>query len=275
MGKKQMVSPEARKAVRVALCLIEQVAKADGNEAETRRRVERIFESVMGYDPLQHLSREHAISGAGPTEHVDFVIQLESGPDASPLVMVELKRVGVDVAPKHLKQAASYAINAGCEWVLLTNGRQWRLYHVEFGQPPETRLVEQWNLLKDDIAQLVGKFQLIGYKSLCRGGLKKAWQKAIVLAPASVLGAVFSQDALKACRRVLRKQTGVLVGYDDIRSGIERLLNETAAKELDGVELDFCAAQEKRAEETHKKNHEDATNRAGIGTHAQCGRFSP
>ena len=161
---KQRIPAEVRKQIRSAQKTIEEVAKSDGNEAETRRRVERIFESIMGYD-ICHLSREHAVKGAGATEHVDFAVQTEPGPDAKPEIMVELKRVGIDLAPKHLKQVTSYAINAGCEWVLLTNGREWRVYHVEFGQPPLTKLVDQWNLLKDDISFLAAKFEMISLKS--------------------------------------------------------------------------------------------------------------
>ncbi len=112
--------------------LIQQAEKADCNESETRRRIERIFENLMGYDVFKHLSRERAIRGAGETEHVDFCIQIEEGQDAKPEIMVEIKRVCVDLAPKHLKQVSSYAINAGCEWILLTNSREWRVYHVAF-----------------------------------------------------------------------------------------------------------------------------------------------
>ena len=237
MASTSTVPPEVRKTIRAAKRMIEDVEKADGNEAETRKRVERIFESVMGYDPLKHLSCEYAVRGAGLTEHVDFVIQMEEGPGATPLVMVELKRVGIDVSPKHLRQACSYAIDAGCNWVLLTNGRQWRLYHVEFGQPPVTRLVEQWNLLKDDIAVLADKFNLLSYKSLRKGALAELWRKAIVLEPRSLLGALLCSESLRTCRRILRKNTGILVGYEDIVSGIQRLLNESAAKELAAVQI--------------------------------------
>jgi len=195
--------------------MVEQVAKSDGNEAETRRRVERILETLAGYD-LDHLSREHAIKGAGTTEHVDFVMQAEAGPEAKPVVMVELKRVGVNLAPKHLRQACSYAINAGSEWVLLTNGRDWRLYHVEFGQPPITKLVEQWNLMKDEIASLAMKFDLISLKSVRKGGLNELWKKTQVLATESILGALLSLPSLRQARRVLRKKTNVLVDIEDI-----------------------------------------------------------
>ena len=130
---KLKISKEQRKAIRDARRMIEQAMKMDGNEAETRRRVERIFENVMGYDVLKHLSRERAVRGPGETEYVDFTIHTEAGTDARPMVMIELKRVGMDLVKKHLKQIISYGIDAGCEWILLTNGREWKVYHVEFG----------------------------------------------------------------------------------------------------------------------------------------------
>ena len=235
---KRTLSPDVRRAIAEAQRRIEEVTKLDGNEAETRRRVERIFESVMGYD-IRNLSREHAIKGSGTTEHVDFAIQIERGQDAKPVVIVELKRVGVDLAPKHLRQASSYAINAGCEWVLLTNGREWRIYHVEFGQPPVTKLVDHWNLLKDDKSILASKFELLSMKKLRRGSLDDLWEKTKVLAPDSILAAMLSPDSLRAARRVLRKKTSVLVDFDDLVSGFKRLLNEAAAKTLDGMQMNF------------------------------------
>ncbi len=195
MGRKKIPS-EMRKAIREARRLIQDVEKMDGNEATTRMTLERIFEGLMGYDVLRHLSRERAVKGAAETEHVDFAIQLEQGPDAKPLVMVEVKKVGMDLALKHLKQVSTYAINAGCEWILLTNGRDWRIYHVEFGQPPETTLLEQWNLLHDDAVVLADKFALLSYKNIKRGGLNALWRKTKLLEPRNLLAAILCEASL-------------------------------------------------------------------------------
>jgi hypothetical protein len=70
------VNDSIKKAIRDAKSLIEDVQRMNGNEAETRRRVERIFESIMGYDAFKHLSREHAVHGVGDTEHKDFAIKI-------------------------------------------------------------------------------------------------------------------------------------------------------------------------------------------------------
>ena len=67
---------EVREAIIEARTMIQAAEKADCNEAETRRRIERVFGTVMGYDPFKHLSRERAVRGAGETEHVDSAIDL-------------------------------------------------------------------------------------------------------------------------------------------------------------------------------------------------------
>lgn len=248
---RKLLDKDFRRAIYDSRKLIEQVMKVDGNEAETRRRVERIFEMVMGYNALIHLSRERAVRGAGEIEHVDFALQLEPGPDVEPIIMIELKRVGVDLALKHLKQVTSYAIDSGCEWVLLTNGRDWRLYHVEFGQPPKTQLIEHWNLLTNDMAELADKFEILSYKNVKKGSLKKLWEKTTVLSPNSLLTVLVSRDNLKVLCRGLRKNTGVIIAPEDLVNGIRKLLNENAAIELSKIKTDF-SQKKKRIQKTTK-----------------------
>lgn len=234
---RKKIDKETRRTIIDARRLIEDVMRMDGNEAETRKRVERIFERVMGYDIFKHLSRERAVRGAGETEHVDFTVQMEPGEDAKPMIMVELKRVGVDLARKHLKQVTSYAIDAGCEWIILTNGREWKLYHVEFGQPPETVLLEQWDLIKDDPVILAERFETISYKRIRRGSLDNLWQRTKVLASDNLITAMFSEEAIRLICRSLKKSTGVTVAPRDVFSGMGKLLNEAASIELKDLKI--------------------------------------
>jgi len=234
---KTKVSKEQRKVIRDARKMIDEVMKIDGNEAETRRRVERIFENVMGYDVLKYLTRERAVKGAGETEHVDFAIQLEQGPDARPIVIIELKRVGFELSKKHLGQVTSYAIDAGCEWILLTNGREWKVYHVEFGQPPKVEILDSWNLLEDEISELIRKFEIISYRSIKRDGLNKTWKRVKVLAPKSLLAGIVAEDTFRIIRRNLRKNTGILVNNEEVYIGINKLLNEAAASAMGSIKI--------------------------------------
>lgn len=251
---KTSVSQEQRKAIRTARRMIEELMKIDGNEAETRRRVERIFGSVMGYDVFKHLTRERAVKGPGETEHVDFAVQTERGPDVRPMIMIELKRVGIELVKKHLKQVTSYAIDAGCEWILLTNGRDWKVYHVEFGQPPKVEILDKWNLLENDIGELAKKFEIISYKSVRRNGLDRIWKRAKVLAPRSLLRAIVTQDTFRSIKRNLRKDTGILVNDEEVYVGIGKLLNEAAGAAIANIKLPRPTVREKGHKKTPGKS---------------------
>lgn len=235
---------EVRKAILKARSMIEDVSRTDGNEAETRRRVERMFESLMGYDTLKHITREHAVHGVGDTEYCDFGIQLGDKESSVPIVLVELKRVNIDLMPKHLKQVSSYAINMGCEWVLLTNGKEWRLYHISFGKPPQPKLVDSWNLISDDPVILAEKFSSVGYKNVKKGGLARIWEKSNVLTAHNILRAVLSPESIVLIRRKLKRATDVLVSPEEIIGAVRRLLNEAAIVEMETLNI---SATEKKS----------------------------
>ena len=253
---RQKLDKEVRKALLKARNLIEEVAKMDGNEAETRRRVERIFESLMGYDVLNHITREHAVHGVGDTEHCDFAIQLDKK-SSVPEVLVELKRVNIDLMPKHLKQVTSYAINLGCEWALLTNGKEWKLYHISFGQPPQTKLVDSWNLINDDPVTLAEKFALIGYKNIKRGGLARLWEKSNVLTPQNILKIILSEQSIISIRREIKKATEVTVSPEEIVGAIRHMLNEAAVGEMEKVKISLPVKKQKRTTSSKRSKEKE------------------
>lgn len=247
------VDKDVRRKILDARRMIQEAEKLDCNEAETRRRIERIFATLMGYDVFKYLSRERAVRGAGKTEHVDFTISVEDDDDAKPVIMLEVKRVNVDLGRKHLKQVSSYAINAGCEWILLTNSKEWKLYHVSFGQPPVTKLIRAWNIITDDVSVLAKHFELVSFKSIKKGTLDEIWQKANVLHPRNLLQAILSESSVRLLRRELRKDSGVHLSPEDIVSAIRRMLNEAALSELETIQLTLPKKKSKRKKQRIKK----------------------
>ena len=261
---KQKLDKETRKALLDARRMIEAVAKMDGNEAETRRRVERIFESLMGYDVLKHITREYAIHGVGDTEHCDFAIQLDRE-SSKPAVLVELKRVNIDLTPKHLKQAASYAINIGCDWILLTNGKEWRLYHISFGKPPQTKLIDSWNLINDDPVTLAKKFELIGYKNIKRGGLAQLWEKSNILSAQNILKVILSEEAIRLIRHGIKRTTDVTVSPEEIVGAIRHLLNEAALTEMEKIKISLPGKKQRKRKSISKSSKEKEEPEAQLG----------
>ena len=241
---KPSLDKDIKKAIFEARSMVEAIAKADSGEAETRKRIDHIFEALMGYDRFKHMTEEYAIRGAGDTTHCDIAIQLSHEESSKPEMLVECKKVNINLAPKHVGQAASYAINYGCEWVLLTNSKDWKLYHITFTKPPQTKLIESWNLLNDDPLVLAKKFEIVSYKNVKKQGLDKLWEKRNVLTTSNMLKAILSEESLKLYQRRLKKTTGITISPEDIVGQFRHLLNESALSEMDKIKISLPAKQQ-------------------------------
>ncbi len=243
---RQKLDKEVRKTILKARSLIEVAAKTDANEAETRTRIHDIFGMLMGYDRYEHITQEYAIHGTGDTVHCDIAVQLDRKEASKPDFLVELKRVNMDLTSKHLRQAASYAIDIGCEWVLLTNGKEWKLYHISFGKPPQTKLIDFWNLIDDDPIILANKFTLIGYKNIKKDGLARLWEKSNVLTPQNILKIILSEQSLTSIRREIKKATAVTVSPEEIVGAIRRMLNEAAVGEMEKIKISLPEKKQRK-----------------------------
>ncbi len=251
--------------------MIEEVAKMDGNEAETRARVRHIFGLIMGYDIFKHITAEYAIHGIGDTVHCDIAIQLEPKESSGPAMLVELKRVNMNLTPKHLRQAASYAIDIGCEWVLLTNGKEWKLYHISYDKPPETKLINSWNIVNDDLAVLAKRFEVVSYKNVKKGSLARVWEKSNILTAQNMLRVILSEESIRLVRRGLKRLTDVTVSPEEIVGAIRRLLNEAALTEMEKIKISLPRTKQRKKKSTSKSSKEKEEPAAQLGKGADNG----
>ncbi|MFA6310823.1 MAG: restriction endonuclease subunit R [Sterolibacterium sp.] len=109
-------------------------AKArDVGEADTVTIIKDMLSDIFGYDKYAELTSEFSIRGTycDLATKIDGVLQ----------TLIEVKAIGLDLKDQHVKQAIDYAANQGVEWVLLTNGVCWRVYHLVFAKPIEQELV--------------------------------------------------------------------------------------------------------------------------------------
>ena len=109
-------------------------AKArDVGETDTVTIVKDMLADVFGYDKYAELTSEFAIRGT----YCDLAIKL----DTKLSTLIEVKAIGIELKEAHVKQAVDYAANQGVDWVLLTNGIRWCVYHVIFSRPIAQELV--------------------------------------------------------------------------------------------------------------------------------------
>ena len=109
-------------------------AKArDVGEADTVTIIKDMLADVFGYDKYSEVTSEFAIRGT----YCDLAIKM----DGQLQTLIEVKAIGLELKDHHVKQAIDYAANQGVDWVLLTNGICWRIYHLIFAKPIDQELV--------------------------------------------------------------------------------------------------------------------------------------
>lgn len=105
----------------------------DVGEADTVTIVKDMLADVFGFDKYLEITSEYAIRGI----YCDLGIKL----DGALQTLIEVKAIGLELKDAHTRQAIEYATNQGVDWVLLTNGICWRVYHVVFSKPIDQELV--------------------------------------------------------------------------------------------------------------------------------------
>jgi predicted type IV restriction endonuclease len=137
--------------------------------------------------------------------------------DKELVAFIECKRIATKLAAKHLRQAQTYALNEGVEWVLLTNGAQWQAYHITAKMPIEVDLALEVDLLGEETStQKVIQLFYLTRESLNRRQIDELWKAKRATSPQSLATVLTSEAVLTAIRKELRRETGYRVTEAEI-----------------------------------------------------------
>jgi len=118
---------------------IVQIAKSkDINESDTVVIVTDMLSELFGFDKYSDITSEYAIKKT----FCDLVIKT----DGKIRFIIECKAVGLELKADHVKQAVDYGSNEGVDWVILTNGNNWKIFKIIFGKPVGNELVYEFDI---------------------------------------------------------------------------------------------------------------------------------
>ncbi|MFE1166340.1 hypothetical protein [Nocardiopsis sp. NPDC058789] len=177
------------------------LAERDANDGDTRLLVADFFSVGLNFSKYQDLTTEYRTSG----DSIDYAIVL----DGELFAPVEVRRIGQDLDLRNIQMARRLAVEQGVDWVFLTNGRVWRVYHLRpdaDGGAPQPVVVVDVDLLDQDShdSNVDGLF-LLTRESVEHGRLEamRRWREAAEAAPLS--GALVSDEVVAAVRDRLRE----------------------------------------------------------------------
>jgi hypothetical protein len=105
-----------------ASATVADLVARDANEGDTRLLVTDFLCDGPGFDKYADLTTEYQVKG----EFADYGLRIDRGLVA----FIEVKRVATKLWTRHLRQVEMYTVNEGVEWIILTNGAVWQVYHI-------------------------------------------------------------------------------------------------------------------------------------------------
>jgi hypothetical protein len=219
------------------------------NESDTAMFLVKFFEEVLGYDSLKgEISKELAIKD----RYCDIALKV----DGTVKVLVEAKAAGLKgLADKHIEQAENYASRSGLPWVVLTNGVEWRLYHLTFNEGEgiahdiafESNLVAE---METDPDALWSKLSILSRSSVKRNDLDEFWAHKKVLSANSVVKVLFHEDVLAVIRRELNREAPARLDVEDVFKAVRDVLSKEALAEAGDLGIRKKRKRRRKVERT-------------------------
>jgi len=206
----------------------------DVGESDTVTIVTDMLAEVFGFDKYSEITSEYAIRGT----YCDLAIKM----DGTLQTLIEVKAIGIELKDAHVKQAVDYAANQGVDWVLLTNGITWRVYHIVFAKPIDHELVI-------DIDFCALNSRSMSDVELLFLWCKEGWQKSVLgefhtqkqALSRFFLGAmVLTEPVLEVIRRELRRVS------PDVKIEVEQIRNVLASEVIKREVMEGDKADEAR-----------------------------
>ncbi len=223
--------------------VLEQARERDVNESDTVTIVTDILDDVFGFDKYAEITREYAIQGT----YCDLAIKVNKKVE----YLIEVKAIGISLKDTHLRQAVTYASQAGIKWVVLTNGINWEVYRVTLDDRVESTKLLEFNFLNINPRKKEDQETLF---LLCKRGVRKDLIDEFYEYRQSVnrytIGALLlTEPVTSIVRRELRKiKEGIKVSNEEIE---ELIANEVLKRDL--IESDAAKEAHKNVQRSMKK----------------------
>lgn len=208
-------------ALRKCVANAKDLLDKGSNEAEVRRRVDKALETLSGLDSFEHLSREARVRTSGSDEYADLAIVIKGKTH----VVIEIKKADLPIRPNHLKQGSRYCYELGCEFLLLTNGTEYKLYMLDFGPPHREHLIHEWHMIDSTEEHLLKMFSLLTIDSIKSGQLEIEGKKMALLSKDTLLEILLSERVINEVRVVAQKVLRKKLTNDEVTEAVKKGLS--------------------------------------------------
>ena len=149
-----------------------------------------------------------------------------------PEFLVEAKAAHVKtLGEKHIEQAENYASRAPVNWVLLTNGVEWQLYHLTFDngiQPDLVFKLDYLETLATDPDLVWDTLSVLAKSSVQENSLETYYEQQKLLSPKTIVATLVGEEVLMKVRQELNRKAPARLELKDVFHAVVQVLNSEA-----------------------------------------------
>jgi hypothetical protein len=221
----------------------------DINESDTVVIITDILQEVLGYDKYTEITSEYAIKKT----FCDIAIKI----NGKARILIECKAIGLELKDDYIRQATDYGCNSGIDWIILTNGANWRIYKIAFTKPIDKELVYEFdftNLNYKSNSDLELLFY-IAKEALSKSSLEDFYSQKQALSRFYIGQIILTDEVINSIRRILKLLSPDLKTDNDTIRNI--IFNEVLKREI--VEGEKTEDAKKKVGKAIKKQEEKRT----------------
>ncbi len=197
--------------------IIKSAKEKDLNESDTSAIVMDMLAEIFGYKKYSEITSEYEVNRT----YCDLAIKI----DEKPIFLIEIKAVGIELKPEHKRQVVGYGSSKGSDWVILTNGNQWKIYKIIFEKPLGTELIYEFEFLNLNSKRITDLEHLyyISKESIGRSALEDFLNERQSLNKFFIGQILLSNQVIESIRKTIRRiRPDVKVPPEEIKNVLEQ-----------------------------------------------------
>jgi hypothetical protein len=181
------------------------------NESDTSAIILDMLAEIFGYEKYSEITTEYKVKNT----YCDLAIKM----DGKPKFLIETKAIGVELKTDQIRQAVNYGANSGSDWVILTNGIQWKIFKIVFEKPLSQDLIYEFDILalNSKKSSDLDNLYYISKESIGRSALEEFLTERQTLDKFFIGQILMSDPVLDNIRKTIKKI------YPDVKIGCEEI----------------------------------------------------
>ncbi len=214
MGIPKRVEARMKAGLKKFKPVLDEARKADRSEEDTVTIVRDMLAEVLGYDKYRDITGEYQVRGT----FCDLAVRVED----KLRFLIEVKAADRTLKESHQRQATDYAAKEGVEWVILTNGVEWRTSRMVFEQPVRQEHVFTIDLLGGDPG-LIDMLYMLSLEGAKKRAIRQFAAQVRAVNRYSLAAAMITEPVLKVVSRELKRAApGIRIDLQDLEDIIVR-----------------------------------------------------